>query len=99
MVAAAQDEMVPAQIEAAKGIKYLVAREKKSGKFKHLTKEQAEAILRGQDTEHTIVEEWEKPPSTHAWADLADRVLGKAKNTVEMDVQPITISWLGEAKR
>jgi len=35
MVAAAQDEMVAAQIEAAKGIKYLVAREKKTGKFKH----------------------------------------------------------------
>ena len=99
MVAAAQDEMVAAQIEAAKGIKYLVAREKKGGKFTHLTKEAAEAILSGKDTTREIVEEWEKPPSTQAWADFADRVLGKAKNTVEMDVQPITISWIGEDKR
>ena len=37
MVAAGQDSRVAAQIEAAKGVKYLVAREKKGGKFKHLT--------------------------------------------------------------
>ena len=99
MVAAAQDEMVAAQIAAAKGVKYLVAREKKGGKFKHLTKEQTEAILSGRDTDHTIVEEWEKPPSTQAFADLMDRVLGKAKDVVEMDVQPVRISWIGEDKR
>ena len=99
MVAAAQDEMVAAQIAAAKGVKYSVAREKKGGKFKHLTEEHAKLILSGQDADHTIVEEWEKPPSTQAGADLADRVLGKAKNTVKMDVQPVTISWIGEDKR
>ena len=99
MVAAAQDEMVAAQIAAAIGIKYLVARDKRGGGFKHLTEAEAKAILNGQDTERYIVEQWEKPPSTRAWADLADRVLGKAKNTVEMDVQPVTISWIGEDKR
>src|SRR5215510_8165719 len=73
MVAAAQDEMVATQIEAAKGVKYLVAREKKGGKFTHLMKEAAEAILSGEDNTREIVEEWEKLPSTHAFADLMVR--------------------------
>jgi len=99
MVAAAQDEMVDAQIAAAMGIKYVVAREKKGGKFKHLTEEQAKLILSGQDTEHTIVEEWEKPPSTQAFADLMDRVLGKAKDVVDANVGgKLEISWLDQQK-
>src|SRR5262245_55749155 len=86
MVAAAQDAMVDAQIAAAIGIKYLVARDKKGGKLKHLTEAEAKAILNGQDTERYIVEQWEKPPSTRAFADLTDRVLGKAKDIVDANV-------------
>jgi hypothetical protein len=62
MVAAAQDETVATQIEAAKAVKYLVARQTKGGKVKHLTGDEAMRILSGQDAEHAIVEEWEKPP-------------------------------------
>ena len=87
MFVKAQDEMVDAQIAAAKGLKYLVARDKKGGKFKHLTEAEAKAILNGQDTERYIVEQWEKPPSTRAFADLTDRVLGKPKNVLELDAR------------
>jgi hypothetical protein len=99
MVAAAQDEMVAAQIEAAKGVKYLVARDRKGGKFKHLTKEEAEAILKGEGQGRVIVEEWEKPPSTQAFADLMDRVLGKAKDVVDANVGgKLEIAWLDSQK-
>src|SRR5262245_43751518 len=95
MVAAAQDGMVAARIEAAQGVKYLVARERESGKSTHLTKEAAEAILSGKDSTREIVEEWEKPPSTHAFADLMDCVLGKAKDVVDAKVSSkLEITWL-----
>ena len=94
MFVKAQDEMVDAQIAAAKGLKYLVARDKKGGKFKHLTEAEAKAILNGQDTERYIVEEWEKPPSTRAFADLINRVLGKATEFVDASVSgKLEIAW------
>lgn len=64
MVMARQDRMTEAQISAAEGVKYLVARDKKGGKFRHLTEDGAKAILSGEDSEHEIVEEWEKLPNT-----------------------------------
>jgi hypothetical protein len=86
MVAARQDRMTEAQISAAEGVKYLVARDKSGGKFKHLTEGDAKRILSGEDTENEIVEEWEKLPSTQAFAYLMDQVVGKAKNVLEADV-------------
>lgn len=85
-VAAAQDRMTEGQIAAAAGIKYLVARNKKGGTFKHLTEEGAKAILSGQDKENEIVEEWEKPPSPQAYAYLMDQTIGKPANVVEATV-------------
>ena len=85
-VAARQDRMTEAQISAAEGVKYLVARNKSGGKFKHLTEGDAKRILSGEDTENEIVEEWEKLPNTNAYAYLMDQVVGKAKNVVEADV-------------
>jgi len=97
MVAARQDSMTEAQISAAEGVKYLVARNKKGGKFTHLTAESAQAILSGQNTEDEIIEEWEKIPSTAAFTDLMNRVLGKPADTVSADVKGnIVISWMGE---
>lgn len=86
MVAAAQDEMAAAQIAAAKGMKYLVSRNKRGGKFTHLTKEGAEAILSGKDRENEVVEEWEKLPNVNAFMYLMDQTIGKPKNVVEADV-------------
>ena len=85
-VAAAQDRMTEGQIAAAAGVKYLVARNKKGGKFTHLTEEGAKAILAGKDKENEIVEEWEKLPSPQAYAYLMDQTIGKAVNIVEADV-------------
>lgn len=86
MVFAAQDDMTGAQIAAAKGVKYLVARNKKGGKFTHLTEEKAKAILSGKDKENEIVEEWEKLPSTQAYAYLMDQAIGRATETHEVQV-------------
>jgi hypothetical protein len=86
MVAAEQDAMTSAQIEAAKGVKYLVARNKKGGKFTHLTAELAKRILSGEDKENEIVEEWEKLPSTQAYAYLLDQTVGKATDVQEISV-------------
>lgn len=78
--------MTEGQIAAAAGVKYLVARDKKGGKFTHLTEEGAKAILAGEDKENEIVEEWEKLPSPQAYAYLMDQTIGKAVNVVEATV-------------
>ena len=83
MVAAAQDEVAADRSRPREGVTYLAARDKNGGKSTHLTKEAAEAILSGQDTDRYIVEEWEKPPSTQAFADLMDRALDRAKDVVD----------------
>lgn len=98
MVAARQDSMTAAQISAAEGVKYLVARDKKGGKFRHLTEEGAKAILSGEDKENEIVEEWEKLPSTQAFAYLMDQTIGKPANVVEADVT-LTVKGIEERIR
>lgn len=85
--------MIYAQIEAAKGIKYLMAREKKGGKFVPVTEGMAKAIAEGTDTKHELMEVWEKPPSTHAFADLMDRSLDKAAQPVSLDAN-VTVTDL-----
>lgn len=71
--------MIEAQMAAATGIKYLVARQKKGGKFVEVTEELSKAILNGQDKEHEFLEVWEKQPSTPAFTDLMNRALDKPK--------------------
>lgn len=86
--------MIYAQIEAAKGIKYLMAREKKGGKFVPVTEGMAKAIAEGTDTKHELMEVWEKPPSTHAFADLMDRSLDKASQPVAVEASGgFEITW------
>lgn len=87
-VFAALGPMTEAQIAAAKGIKYLVGRAKKGGKFIHLTAEQVQAYLsrpEGEEAEFEVVEMWEKPPSTPAYTDLLDRALDKAAQPMTVD--------------
>lgn len=76
-------ELVPmtmAQIEQAKGLKYLVTRDKKTGKFIRVTEAMARAKVG--DAEE-IIEVWEKDPSTHAYADLLNRALDKPVEPIE----------------
>lgn len=84
---AAQDAMVDAQIASACGIKYLVAREKKTGKFVEVSEEQAKAILAGKENTLEMLEVWEKQPSVPAFTDLANRALGKPAEHVEIDAE------------
>src|SRR5690349_5504982 len=57
LVIANQDDMVEAQIAHAKGIKYLVTRDKQGGKFVKVTEAMA-GSLKGDE----IIEVWEKEP-------------------------------------
>lgn len=69
--------MTAAQIAHAKGLSYLVGRDK-AGKFKKLTSEEADKALAG-ESEYTMVEVWEKDPSVQAYTDLMNRALDKPK--------------------
>lgn len=55
---------------AAEGVKYLFAREKGTGKFRHLTKALSKAITSGQNDRYDIIEVWQKFPSTQAFTEL-----------------------------
>jgi hypothetical protein len=66
--------MVLAQLAQAKGLRYLVVRDKKTGKFIRVSKAMAKEKL---DKDEEIVEIWEKDPSVHAFADLMNRTFGR----------------------
>ena len=86
-------ELTAAQIAHAKGLSYLVGRDK-AGKFKKLTSEEAEKALAG-ESEYTTVEVWEKDPSVQAFTDLMNRALDKPKEQ-EQDVNAnvaLVIKW------
>lgn len=83
MVKAELGPMVEAQIANAKGIKYLVARQRKGGKFVRLTESLMKAILDGSDTVHEMFEVWEKDPSILAFTDLMNRTIDQPAKPVE----------------
>lgn len=70
------DPLIDAQFAHAKGLKYLVARNAKTGKFERVTP----AMLDAQgDALLERVEVWEKDPSVQAFTDLMNRALDKPK--------------------
>jgi len=73
-VVRALDPLLDAQIANAQGLKYLVTREKKTGKFVRVT--QAMARVKQGDKEE-IIEVWEKDPSVQAFTDLMNRAFDK----------------------
>lgn len=75
MVCAAIRPLVEAQISNATGIRYLVVRQKSTGKF--LRRVGATGETHDPDTE--LIEIWEKDPSVQAFSDLMNRALDKAK--------------------
>lgn len=80
IVLARMATLVGAQLANAEGLKYLVVRDKKTGKFLRVTEAMARAKS-GQnapDSEETI-EVWEKDPSVPAFTDLLNRALDKPK--------------------
>lgn len=92
-------ELAAAQIANAKGLKYLVTRNAKSGKFERVTKERMEALLESGDSETLeTIEVWDKDPSVQAFTDLMNRALDKPKEQ-EQDVNAnvaLRITWGGE---
>jgi hypothetical protein len=74
------EALVSSQIAAAKGIRFLVARNRATGKFVRVTETVMQALLaNGVDTELELVEVWQKDPSTQAFTDLMNRALDKPK--------------------
>jgi hypothetical protein len=88
--------MTEAQVSNAKGIKYLVTREKKTGKFTRV--EDIRGKITAQDGEE-IIEVWEKDPSVQAFTDLMNRTIDKPADTLNNE-QSGTIThiykWGGE---
>lgn len=74
LITARLERLIDAQLAHAEGLKYLVTRDKKSGKFIRVT----ETMARAKDgsSEETI-EVWEKDPSVQAFTDLMNRCLDK----------------------
>ncbi len=77
------DAMLSAQIAHATGLKYLVTREKKTGKFIRVTEAMARVKMGAPDTEE-IIEVWEKDPSVQAFTDLLNRALDKPAEQVKV---------------
>lgn len=71
MVIDALQPLVGAQVANAQGLKYLVYRDKKTGKFERVK----DLDLVDQDSER--IEVWEKDPSVQAFTDLLNRALDK----------------------
>lgn len=78
--------LIHAQIANAAGLKYLVTRDKRTGKFIRVT--EAMAKKRGESdplAEHEeIIEVWEKDPSVQAFTDLLNRALDKPAEQVKL---------------
>lgn len=86
--------MLDAQIDQAKGLKYLVVRDKKTGKFLRVSEVRAKCA-EGEEQ----IEVWEKDPSTQAFDSLANRTIGKPAETIEGSMQfpgGLTIKWEGD---
>lgn len=97
MVKAHLPAMVEAQVQHAKGIKYLMARNKKGGKFTRVTEEMAKAYVDGTlSQDDDIIEVWEKEPSVQAFTDLLNRTLDKPTETLQATV---TLTNLDERLR
>lgn len=69
------DALIDAQVANAQGIKYLVARDPKTGKF--------ERIAAAQVTGEAVIEVWEKDPSVQAFTDLMNRAIDKPREQVQ----------------
>ena len=87
------EEMVAAQIAHAKGLQFLMVREKSTGKFKRVGQDVAEKL----NPDEEIIEVWEKEPSVQAFTDLLNRTLDKPSEHVEVtgaEGGPLEFTWL-----
>lgn len=75
--------LTEAQIANALGIRYLVVRDKRTGKFLRV----GEDVASKTDPNEETVEIWEKDPSIAAFTDLMDRSLDKPKSSVDVTMK------------
>jgi hypothetical protein len=75
--------IVGAHVTNALGIKYLVTRNAKTGKFERVSKERMEQLLESGSEELELVEVYDKDPSVEAFKTLLDRALDKPKEQVQ----------------
>ena len=96
---AAQDALVEAQVKNALGIRYLVSRDRKTGKFTKLTEKEAEARANDKawQRDNEILEVWDERPNIQAFTDLMNRTMGKPAEHVEQTISGgLEIKWKGE---
>lgn len=82
--------LIESQIANAKGLSYLVYRDKKTGKFERV--KNVEEV----DQDQERIEVWEKDPSVQAFTDLMNRALDKPAEHHEvsgLDGTPLVIQW------
>lgn len=88
------DAIYEAQLAQALGTKYLVSRDRKSGKFIPLDEDKTKLLLECGQAE--TIEVWDRPPSTQAAQFLADRAIDRPTEAVEVtgpDRGPLVIQW------
>lgn len=79
-------ELIDAQIANACGLKYMVVRDKTTGKFERVTETQVQLILEGKDDDRHVLEVWEKDPSVQAFTDLMNRTIDKPAEQIQADL-------------
>lgn len=85
--------MVDAHIANAQGIKFLMVREKSTGKFLRVGADRAARLKPDEE----LIEVWEKEPSIQSFTDLVNRTLDKPAEHVELtgaDGVPLVVQWL-----
>lgn len=86
-------QLLEAQIAHAIGLKYLVTRDKKTGKFIRVTEAMARRKAKKGDADapaenEEVIEVWEKDPSVQAFTDLLNRLIDKpAEQPQELKVE------------
>jgi len=73
-------ELIAAHAAHAKGLSYLVYRDKKTGQWVRVKS------LEDVDQTRDAIEVWEKDPSTQSFTDLMNRLLDKPSEHVEMEI-------------
>lgn len=93
------DPLIDAQLANARGIKYLVVRNKKTGKFVRVTQAMARRRQEALKADEEIIEVWEKDACVQAFTDLLNRTLGKPVDAIDLtssdgSLSPMVIHWL-----
>jgi hypothetical protein len=82
--------MIAAQVAHARGLSYLVYRDKETGKFERVK------AIEDVDQDRDAIEVWEKDPSVQAFTDLMNRLLDKPSEHVELTGSggaPLEVRW------